>query len=64
MASRLTPKIISEIKLARARGYKYEQIAAYYVINQGRIADTVYGRIGAGVPSAIELPADFPPKAA
>jgi hypothetical protein len=50
----------SVIKLARALGYKYEVIAAYFTINQGRIADVMMGRIAPDVPPAPKLPPDFP----
>lgn len=60
MATRLTPTVVGIIKLARELGYKYEVIASYFVINQGRIADVMMGRIGPGVPPARGLPADFP----
>ena len=56
----ITTDTVGVIKLARARGYKYELIASYFVINQGRIADVMKGRIGPDVPPANDLPADFP----
>jgi hypothetical protein len=56
----ITPDMVGVIKLARARGYKYQQIAAYYVINQGGIADVMMGRISPEIPPANDLPADFP----
>jgi hypothetical protein len=46
MPNRLSNEVVAAIKCARSRGYKYEVIASYYVINQGRIADVVKGRIG------------------
>jgi hypothetical protein len=58
--SKITPDQVAVIKRARAMGIKYEVIASYYVINQGRIADVMKGRIGAGIPPADELPNDFP----
>lgn len=54
------PEVVGVIKLARQMGYKYDVIASYYVINQGRIADVMMGRIGPDVPPADALPADFP----
>jgi len=51
---------VSTIKLAREMGYKYEVIASYFVINQGRIADVMKGRIGPEIPPAMALPPDFP----
>ena len=51
---------VSTIKLAREMGYKYEVIASYFVINQGRIADVMKGRIGPDIPPAMVLPPDFP----
>lgn len=60
MPNRLPAEIVAVIKCARARGYKYEVIASYYVINQGRIADVIKGRIGPDVPAANDLPLDFP----
>lgn len=58
--TRIPDAVVSVIKLARALGYKYEVIASYFVINQGRIADVMKGRIGPDVPPAKHLPADFP----
>lgn len=52
--------IVAIIKLARALGYKYDVIASYFVINQGRIADVMKGRIGPDVTPANKLPPDFP----
>lgn len=48
------------IKLARKMGIGYAQIAAYFVINQGRIADVMKGRLFPNTPPANALPADFP----
>ncbi|PLR28920.1 hypothetical protein SGCZBJ_00320 [Caulobacter zeae] len=56
----ITPNMVGVIKYARALGYKYQQIAAYYVINQGGIADVMKGRIGPEIPPASILPTDFP----
>lgn len=61
MSRKLSVKECAEIKLARSLGYKYEVIASHYIINQGRIADVMKGRIGSGVPMASSLPPDFPP---
>ena len=52
--------IVPYIKRARELGYKYAQIAAYYVINQAGIADVMKGRIGPNIPAADHLPPDFP----
>lgn len=60
MPSKLPPTSVAVIKRARKLGYKYDQIAAYFVINQGRIADVMMGRIGPDVPMADQLPPDFP----
>jgi hypothetical protein len=54
------PTTAAVIKLARKLGYKYPQIAAFFVINQGRIADVMKGRIYPEVPPASALPPDFP----
>jgi hypothetical protein len=60
MKTKLDASVIAIIKLARSLGYKYETIAAYFVINQGRIADVMCGRIGRDVAPAAKLPNDFP----
>lgn len=57
----LTPDMVPVIKLARMLGYNYSLIAAYFRINQGRIADVMKGRRFPGIPPAASLPADFPP---
>ena len=57
---RVTDATASVIKLARSLGYKYETIASYFVINQGRIADVMKGRIAPAIPAARVLPSDFP----
>ena len=62
MASKLPASVVGVIKRARASGYKYEVIASYFVINQGRIADVMKGRIGLDVAPADQLPSDFPPR--
>ena len=56
------PEVIGIIKLARSQGYLYEEIAAYWPINIGRISEIMTGRRGANVPPATSLPADFPPR--
>ncbi len=56
----LTPEMVPVIKLARERGYHYGPIAAYYRINQGRIADVMKGRRYPEIPAGSELPTDFP----
>jgi hypothetical protein len=60
MRKPLPAAVVAVIKLARYLGYKYEVIAAYFVINQGRIADVMKGRIGPDIPMAAQLPPDFP----
>ena len=60
MSSKLNDTAVAVIKLARKLGYKYEIIASYFVINQGRIADVVMGRIDPTVAAAEHLPPDFP----
>lgn len=60
MANRLTTEKVAVIKLARALGYRYDEIASYFVINQGRIADVMKGRIGSDIKPAGALPIDFP----
>jgi len=56
----VTPERAAIIKLARKMGIPYDQIAAYFIINQGRIADVVKGRLYPLVPPADRLPSDFP----
>lgn len=56
----ITDAVAAVIKLARSLGYKYQVIAAYFVINQGGIADVMKGRIAPEVPPADQLPPDFP----
>ncbi|QTL06070.1 hypothetical protein J5J86_06535 [Aquabacter sp. L1I39] len=60
MKSQLPAAVVAVIKLARQMGYKYEVIASYFVINQGRIADVMKGRIRPDVAPADRLPPDFP----
>jgi hypothetical protein len=60
MSRNLPDDVVAAIKWARSQGYKYEVIAAYFVINQGRIADVMKGRIGAQIAPAKCLPPDFP----
>jgi hypothetical protein len=57
---KVTPDMVPVIKLARSRKFNYARIAAYYQINQGRIADVMKGRLYPSVPPATSLPADFP----
>ena len=59
--TRVTEPMAAIIKLARQRDYKYEVIASYFIINQGRIADVMKGRIAPQTPPADQLPPDFPP---
>jgi len=51
---------IAVVKKARLLGYSYAEIAAYFVLNQGRIADIMKGRIGPQIQPAEYLPDDFP----
>lgn len=57
---KVAPEMVPVIKLARQLDYNYATIAAYYGINQGRIADVMKGRLFPNIPPATELPADFP----
>ena len=60
MATYLTSEEIAVTKRARMLGYLNHHIAAYYGINQGRIAEVNTGHRGAAIPPAATLPADFP----
>jgi hypothetical protein len=57
---KVTPDMVPVIKLARHLDYNYARIAAYFEINQGRIADVMKGRKFPDIPPATHLPADFP----
>lgn len=57
---KITPDMVPVIKLARGLEYNYARIAAYFQINQGRIADVMMGRLYPEIPPANDLPADFP----
>lgn len=57
---KVTEDMVPVIKLARKLKYNYARIAAYFQINQGRIADVMKGRIGPNIPPATSLPPDFP----
>lgn len=57
---KVTPDMVPVIKLAREQKFNYASIASYFVINQGRIADVMKGRLFPEVPPATALPADFP----
>jgi len=57
---KLTSDMVPVIKLARQLKYNYARIAAYFEINQGRIADVMKGRRFPNIPPATQLPADFP----
>ena len=57
---KVTPGMVPVIKLARGLEYNYARIAAYFQINQGRIADVMKGRLYPEIPPANDLPADFP----
>ncbi len=56
----VTPEIAATIKLARKLGYQYPPIASFFVINQGRIADVMKGRMFPEVAPATALPSGFP----
>lgn len=58
---KLTADMVPIIKLARMLKYNYARIAAYFQINQGRIADVMMGRRFPEIPPAKALPPDFPP---
>ncbi len=60
MSKYVTPEIAAAIKLARKLGYQYPPIASFFVINQGRIADVMKGRMFPEVPPADALPEGFP----
>lgn len=60
MATSVNSEMIAVIKRARLMGYFNHVIAAYYRINQGRIAEVNTGKRGSGIPPATTLPADFP----
>jgi len=57
---KVTPDMVPVIKLARSLKYNYARIAAYFEINQGRIADVMMGRLFPNIPPAAKLPVDFP----
>ena len=57
---KVTPDMVPVIKLARSLRYNYARIAAYFEINQGRIADVMKGRLFPDIPPADRLPPDFP----
>lgn len=57
---KVTPDMVPVIKLARNLKYNYARIAAYFQINQGRIADVMKGRLFPDIPPAQQLPSDFP----
>ena len=57
---KVTPDMVPVIKLARNLKYNYARIAAYFQINQGRIADVMKGRLFPEIPPANQLPSDFP----
>lgn len=57
---KVTSEMAAIIKLARTLKINYSVIASYFVINQGRIADIMKGRMFPDIPPATRLPADFP----
>lgn len=56
----LTENEVAIAKRARLMGYVNHEIAAYFGVNQGRIAEINTGEVGAYVEPAIDLPVDFP----
>lgn len=58
----LTESEISIVKRARDLRYVNHEIAAYFGINQGRIAEINTGEVGGHVRPASALPDDFPPR--
>lgn len=56
----MTTERIAITKRARMLGYFNHVIAAYFGVNQGRIAEVNTGLRGAGVKPADRLPPDFP----
>ncbi len=56
----VTPEVAAIIRKARKEGYTYAQIAAYFVLNQGALADVMMGRVHPDVSPADRLPPDFP----
>ena len=63
MTTSVTSEMIAVIKRAREMGYFNHIIAAYYRINQGRIAEINTGKRGVGIAPAPRLPDDFPARA-
>ncbi|MEP5781120.1 MAG: hypothetical protein ABJL18_11235 [Hyphomicrobiales bacterium] len=57
---KVTQDMVPVIKLARKMRINYSVIASYFVINQGRIADVMKGRLFPNIPPATQLPAGFP----
>lgn len=57
---KVTAEMAAIIKLARILRIHYSVIASYFVINQGRIADIMKGRMFPEVQPADRLPPDFP----
>lgn len=57
----LTESEIAIVKRARLTRYVNHEIAAYFGVNQGRIAEINTGEVGAYVQPAEDLPDDFPP---
>lgn len=56
----LTEDEIGMVKRARLSGYVNHEIAAYFGVNQGRIAEVNTQEVGAHVEPASMLPIDFP----
>jgi hypothetical protein len=60
MRPRMSDDVVSTIKSARRFGCKYEVAASYYVVNQGRGAGVMKGRITPSIQPAKQLVPDFP----
>jgi hypothetical protein len=57
----LTEGEVAIVKRARLAGYVNHEIAAYFGVNQGRIAEINTGEVGGHVKPAPGLPERFPP---
>lgn len=58
---KLTAEMAAVIKLARKKDIPYSWITGYYAgLNFGRIADVIKGRRFPDIPTAANLPFDFP----
>jgi hypothetical protein len=57
----LTEGEVAIVKRARLAGYVNHEIAAYFGVNQGRIAEINTGEIGRHIQPSTGLPEGFPP---